>query len=285
MLVFELINLDASAADAERLTCTLSAQCTAAGYSLRPPQTDGCVPDGVFMLSRSASTAAHSECGRPAGRTAAAQIRIDATGHAAEAPAIWPGSNVGAFCYPFALVLKTADASPEVARDWLASFATFTACIKMWRRLRDAAEQCRPLELRVNHVNILARDLTRSVDFYRRILGASYCYNLGPKKVVMELNGFDLFIEQANTVAYPPGYHIGVRADPEGVKTIAARVEAGGGIRVVKGNGPAPGYHVGPDRVRTAFYFQDPDGLEIEVYSPEIEMLESNPQLISQHLP
>ncbi len=70
-----------------------------------------------------------------------------------------------------------------------------------------------------------------------------------------------------------------------GVKTIAARVEAGGGIRVVKGNGPAPGYHVGPDRVRTAFYFQDPDGLEIEVYSPEIEMLESNPQLISQHLP
>ncbi|MGQ7837781.1 VOC family protein, partial [Burkholderia pseudomallei] len=201
-----------------------------------------------------------------------------------EAPAIWREGHPGAFCYPLALLLRTADASADVARDWLAGFATFTACIKMWRRLRDAPEQGRPRELRVNHINILARDLGRSVDFYRRIFGASYCYNLGPKKVVMELNGFDFFIEQADVVAYPPGYHFGVRADPDGVKAIAALVEAHGGIRIVKGNGPAPGFHAGPDRVRTAFYFQDPDGLEIEVYSPEIEMLESNPQLISQHL-
>ncbi|MBO7827607.1 VOC family protein, partial [Burkholderia pseudomallei] len=210
--------------------------------------------------------------------------RVDAAGHEGEAPAIWREGHPGAFCYPLALLLRTADASADVARDWLAGFATFTACIKMWRRLRDAPEQGRPRELRVNHINILARDLGRSVDFYRRIFGASYCYNLGPKKVVMELNGFDFFIEQADVVAYPPGYHFGVRADPDGVKAIAALVEAHGGIRIVKGNGPAPGFHAGPDRVRTAFYFQDPDGLEIEVYSPEIEMLESNPQLISQHL-
>ncbi len=214
----------------------------------------------------------------------AAQVRVDAAGHEGEAPAIWRDGHPGAFCYPLALLLRTADASADVARDWLAGFATFTACIKMWRRLRDAPEQGRPRELRVNHINILARDLGRSVDFYRRIFGASYCYNLGPKKVVMELNGFDFFIEQADVVAYPPGYHFGVRADPDGVKAIAALVEAHGGIRIVKGNGPAPGFHAGPDRVRTAFYFQDPDGLEIEVYSPEIEMLESNPQLISQHL-
>ncbi|CAJ8139250.1 glyoxylase/bleomycin resistance protein/dioxygenase superfamily protein [Burkholderia pseudomallei] len=218
------------------------------------------------------------------GWAAAAQVRVDAAGHEGEAPAIWRDGHPGAFCYPLALLLRTADASADVARDWLAGFATFTACIKMWRRLRDAPEQGHPRELRVNHINILARDLGRSVDFYRRIFGASYCYNLGPKKVVMELNGFDFFIEQADVVAYPPGYHFGVRADPDGVKAIAALVEAHGGIRIVKGNGPAPGFHAGPDRVRTAFYFQDPDGLEIEVYSPEIEMLESNPQLISQHL-
>ncbi|MDV2113603.1 VOC family protein, partial [Burkholderia pseudomallei] len=215
---------------------------------------------------------------------APAPVRGESAGHQGEAPPNWREGHPGAFCYPLALLLRTADASADVARDWLAGFATFTACIKMWRRLRDAPEQGRPRELRVNHINILARDLGRSVDFYRRIFGASYCYNLGPKKVVMELNGFDFFIEQADVVAYPPGYHFGVRADPDGVKAIAALVEAHGGIRIVKGNGPAPGFHAGPDRVRTAFYFQDPDGLEIEVYSPEIEMLESNPQLISQHL-
>ncbi|KGU60756.1 glyoxalase-like domain protein [Burkholderia pseudomallei MSHR983] len=284
MLVFELINLDAAPADAERLTRTLSAQCTAAGYRLRAPQADGPAPDGVFVLSRAASPAAGAGRAGAPGWAAAAQVRVDAAGHEGEAPAIWRDGHPGAFCYPLALLLRTVDASADVARDWLAGFATFTACIKMWRRLRDAPEQGRPRELRVNHINILARDLGRSVDFYRRIFGASYCYNLGPKKVVMELNGFDFFIEQADVVAYPPGYHFGVRADPDGVKAIAALVEAHGGIRIVKGNGPAPGFHAGPDRVRTAFYFQDPDGLEIEVYSPEIEMLESNPQLISQHL-
>ena len=40
------------------------------------------------------------------------------------------------------------------------------------------------------------------------------------------------------------------------------------------------GYHTGPDGMRTAFYFEDSDGLIIEVYSPEIEMLESNPHLV-----
>ncbi|CAJ3508622.1 glyoxylase/bleomycin resistance protein/dioxygenase superfamily protein [Burkholderia pseudomallei] len=238
----------------------------------------------MFVLSRAALPAAGAGRAGAPGWAAAAQVRVDAAGHEGEAPAIWRDGHPGAFCYPLALLLRTADASADVARDWLAGFATFTACIKMWRRLRDAPEQGHPRELRVNHINILARDLGRSVDFYRRIFGASYCYNLGPKKVVMELNGFDFFIEQADVVAYPPGYHFGVRADPDGVKAIAALVEAHGGIRIVKGNGPAPGFHAGPDRVRTAFYFQDPDGLEIEVYSPEIEMLESNPQLISQHL-
>lgn len=58
MLVFELINLDVNPADAEQITRTLSTQCTAAGYRLRAPQADGTAPDGVFVLSRTASPAA-----------------------------------------------------------------------------------------------------------------------------------------------------------------------------------------------------------------------------------
>ncbi|MDE9435572.1 VOC family protein [Xenorhabdus bovienii] len=283
MLVFELINLDINPTDAEQVTQALSEQCTAAGYRLSMPEVDDTTPDGIFVLSRGASTARNSKRLAEVGRIAIAQIGIDPENTGGEASAVWHENPQGMFCYPLTLEMKSVGTSADVVRDWLAGFATFTACIKMWRRLRDKPEDSRPHELRVNHINILARDLDKSVDFYHRILGASYCYNLGPKKVVMELNGFDFFIEQTDTVTYPPGYHFGVRTDPEGVKSIAAIVGADGGIKIVKGNGPTLGYHSGPDRVRTAFYFEDPDGLVIEIYSPEIEMLESNPHLISQH--
>ena len=55
-------------------------------------------------------------------------------------------------------------------------------------------------------------------------------------------------------------------------------------ITLVKGNGPAPGYHHGPDNVRTAVYFEDPDGLVVEVYSTEIEMIETNRRLLLDRL-
>lgn len=283
MLVFELINLDINPADAEQVAHTLSEQCTAAGYRLSMVEVGNTTPDGIFVLSSGTSSAIKSKRLTEVGRIAVAQIYIDPEGANGETSTVWHESLQGVFCYPLALEVKSVSESADVVHGWLAGFATFTACIKMWRRLRDKPEEGELSELRVNHINILAQDLNKSVNFYHRILGASYCYNLGPKKVVMELNGFDFFIEQTDTVFYPPGYHFGVRTDPGGVKSIAEIVEVDGNIKIVKGNGPAPGYHLGPDRVRTAFYFEDPDGLVIEVYSPEIEMLESNPHLISQH--
>ncbi|WP_340613305.1 VOC family protein [Xenorhabdus thailandensis] len=282
MLIFELINLDINAADAEQAIRILSEQCSAAGYQLNKDASNHTIPDGVLILSDTVSNTLIPPRLVELKQIAVAQITI---GQAAENTSIVSHSNslCQTFNYPHILSLAAINEMDNTVPDWLAGFATFTACIKMWRRLRFQPEQRKSGELRVNHINILAQDLNKSVDFYHRILGASYCYNLGPKKVVMELNGFDFFIEQADTVAYPPGYHFGVRSDPEGVRSIAKIVEADSSIRIVKGNGPAPGYHLGIDRVRTAFYFEDPDGLVIEIYSPEIEMLESNPHLIFQH--
>ena len=191
------------------------------------------------------------------------------------------------FVYPYGLTQLDKPLASEALKSWLAGYAKFTAAVKMWRALEgvslDAAALARQ-QPQLNHINILARDLQVSQAFYRDIFGARYCYNLGPRKVVMELNGFDFFIEQSAEFNYPPGYHIGIRALPEDVKRIAERVTANGSIKLVKGNGPAPGYHHGPDNVRSAVYFKDPDGLVIEVYSAEIEMIETNRRLLLDQL-
>lgn len=201
--------------------------------------------------------------------------------------AIWL-QHAACFVYPHALALNNdADVSQETVKHWLAGFSKFTAAIKMWRALEGvsiaaaAQESQRP---QMAHINILTRDLEASQAFYREIFGARYCYNLGPRKVVMELNGFDFFIEHNSDFSYPQGYHIGIRALPEDVRRIADKVAADDTITLVKGNGPSPGYHQGPDNVRTAVYFEDPDGLVVEVYSTEIEMLETNRRLLLDRL-
>ncbi|QBF27333.1 VOC family protein [Pseudomonas tructae] len=191
------------------------------------------------------------------------------------------------FIYPYGLSqLDKAQPSASL-KAWLAGYSKFTAAVKMWRALEGVSIDAAALahqQPQLNHINILARDLELSQAFYRDIFGARYCYNLGPRKVVMELNGFDFFIEQSAEFSYPPGYHIGIRALPEDVKRIAERVVATGTIKLVKGNGPAPGYHHGPDNVRSAVYFEDPDGLVVEVYSAEIEMIETNRRLLLDQL-
>ncbi|UII68972.1 VOC family protein [Pseudomonas sp. HN11] len=195
--------------------------------------------------------------------------------------------DAACFIYPHGLALNGADGSLETVKHWLAGFSKFTAAIKMWRSLEGvsiaaAAQQSQRPQLA--HINILTRDLEASQAFYREIFGARYCYNLGPHKVVMELNGFDFFIERNANFTYPAGYHIGIRALPEDVRRIADKVAADDTITLVKGNGPAPGYHHGPDNVRTAVYFEDPDGLVVEVYSTEIEMIETNRRLLLDRL-
>lgn len=195
--------------------------------------------------------------------------------------------NAACFVYPHGLAIDGAGVSQEAIKHWLAGFSKFTAAIKMWRSLEGVSIDGAALESQrpqLTHINILTRNLDTSQAFYREIFGAHYCYNLGPHKVVMELNGFDFFIEQSHDFVYPLGYHIGVRALPEDVKRIADKVAADDNITLVKGNGPAPGYHHGPDNVRTAVYFEDPDGLVLEVYSTEIEMIETNRRLLLDRL-
>lgn len=56
----------------------------------------------------------------------------------------------------------------------------------------------------MNHVNILTRDLEASKAFYSDILGANYCYNLGPRKAVMSLTASTSSSNRASRSATRP---------------------------------------------------------------------------------
>lgn len=276
---------------------TLGSAAAAAGFSLQVSQkAAGQGPvDAVCLLLDSATppAALNTLLNEAAGLCRnSALVLIRVQGALAQLPstsgvlAQWQQVSQG-FLYPYSLDIAAGQAAELAIKGWLPGFAKFAAATKLWRSLdgfgldEAARAKQRP---EMNHVNILTRDLEASKAFYSDILGASYCYNLGPRKAVMELNGFDFFIEQSEAFSYPNGYHIGVRALPEDVRRIAEVVSAAGNIKLVKGNGPAPGYHHGPDNVRSAVYFEDPDGLVIEVYSAEVEMIESNPRLLLDRL-
>jgi catechol 2,3-dioxygenase-like lactoylglutathione lyase family enzyme len=124
------------------------------------------------------------------------------------------------------------------------------------------------------HLNILCRDWRRSLDFYRRVFAARYLFHLGPTKVVTELRGFELFLEEVRQFTVNPLFHFGIRTTSEGVHAFARRLERLG-VPMVRGNNPAPGPMTGPDGVRVALYLEDPDGWLIEVYSPEQRVLDS----------
>jgi catechol 2,3-dioxygenase-like lactoylglutathione lyase family enzyme len=118
------------------------------------------------------------------------------------------------------------------------------------------------------HLNIITRDWRRSLDFYQRVFGARYLGHIGPHKVITEIDGFEFFIEEAAEVALNPSFHFGFRTTPEGVFAFERRLRDLA-IPLVEGNNARPEAMVGPDDVRVALYFRDPDGWLIEVYSPE----------------
>ena len=126
----------------------------------------------------------------------------------------------------------------------------------------------------VAHLNLACRDWRRSLDFYARVLGARYLFHLGPTKVVTDVAGFELFLEQVPDPAVDPRFHFGLRTTAAGVHAFADRL-ARLGVPMVRGNNPAPGPMTGPDGVRVALYFEDPDGWLVEVYSPEQRVLDS----------
>ncbi len=193
-----------------------------------------------------------------------------------------------AYLFPDTMAVCDGCPSRSDRLAWLARYGAFTASLKamrnsqIWRNQRDLGE---PLYLnaQVMHLNIFAKNLSRSLQFYESALGVRYCYNLGPSKIVTEFAGFDFFIEQADDFHYPPGFHFGVRTTSTQIERFAQRIQDLG-VPFVKGNGPEPGLHFGPDLTRRAFYFCDPDGLLIEVYSPEIAMLATNPALVDEQI-
>lgn len=126
----------------------------------------------------------------------------------------------------------------------------------------------------------MSSNLSRSLDFYEQNFGARLLYNLGPKKIVTEINGFEFFIEETDVVSYPAGFHFGIRATAEKVAQLYQTL-SGKGVTFVNGNNHVPGLQTGVDGVRTAFYLEDPDGLLIEVYSPELALIEQSAALLA----
>jgi catechol 2,3-dioxygenase-like lactoylglutathione lyase family enzyme len=116
------------------------------------------------------------------------------------------------------------------------------------------------------HINIPTRDLPRSFRFYTEVLGFKYVMNLGPEKIVLDAWGFDFFLEQVDELTLNPKFHMGLKADRAWLLSFAERLKEHG-VPLVKGNNPGPIVYDHPNGVRTALYFQDPDGWEIEVYT------------------
>jgi catechol 2,3-dioxygenase-like lactoylglutathione lyase family enzyme/NAD(P)H-dependent FMN reductase len=192
------------------------------------------------------------------------------------------------FCYPRVLHVTRDefDAPAELAEQIAAlvsEFTVYAAAMTLFLKITGKADAALVSQLdlpRVNHLNVLTVDLQRSLRFYKETLGVQYLYDLGPKKVVTELAGFEFFIEAVPEVRYPPGFHLGMRTTPRGVFALYDRLKTLK-VNVVKGNGPWPGAHFGGDGVRTAVYFEDPDGLLIEVYSPEMAIIERSAALLA----
>ncbi|MES2054311.1 MAG: VOC family protein [Pseudomonadota bacterium] len=120
----------------------------------------------------------------------------------------------------------------------------------------------------LSHLNLPVTDLERSMDFYVRKLGFHYVRHLRPGKVILEVGGFDFFLEEGGEGFGHPRFHFGFETTTDGVHEFARLIEDRGISQVV---GPQPTgraeLYVTPDGLRTVFYFADPDGHIIEVYS------------------
>jgi catechol 2,3-dioxygenase-like lactoylglutathione lyase family enzyme len=123
-----------------------------------------------------------------------------------------------------------------------------------------------PSTVEFKHLNILTRDLERAFKFYTEVMGFKYVMNLGPDKIVLDAGGFDFFLERAEEIHQNPKFHFGLRAELNDLLAFAERLEKHS-VPLTKGNNPAPIVYTAPDGKRTALYFQDPDGWEIEVYT------------------
>ena len=125
-----------------------------------------------------------------------------------------------------------------------------------------------PLILGLRHVALNVRDVRRSVDFYRDVLGMQVQWEPDPENVYLTSGSDNLAIHRLPDGANPSPvqnvHHIGlVVARMEDVDAMAARVQ-GRGFALVH---PLKTHRDGA----RSFYFHDPDGVLIQVlYHPPI---------------
>jgi catechol 2,3-dioxygenase-like lactoylglutathione lyase family enzyme len=123
-------------------------------------------------------------------------------------------------------------------------------------------------QYQLHHLNLPVHNMEQSLQFYVDKLGFEYVRHLHPTKVILSAWGFDFFLEQHSANVVNPRFHFGILTTLTGVYALAERLERLGVAQVV---GPQPTgkaeIYVTPDGLRHVFYFADPDGHIIEVYS------------------
>lgn len=126
----------------------------------------------------------------------------------------------------------------------------------------------RPLLLGLRHVALNVRDVRRSVDFYRDVLGMQVEWEPDPDNVYLTSGSDNLALHRLPEGAEPSAvqnvHHIGfIVAKLEDVDAVAAQVQDRG-IEFVH---PLKTHRDGA----RSFYFRDPDGVLIQVlYHPPI---------------
>lgn len=119
----------------------------------------------------------------------------------------------------------------------------------------------------VGHVVLKVRDLSRSSEFYERVLGFKKVADYGGRMAFFTATGenhHDLGLMEVGTGAPPAHpaavglYHVAIRLEDEDAVRAAYRrlVEAGADVVGASDHG-----------VSKSVYLRDPDGIEIELYA------------------
>lgn len=238
----------------------------------------GTEPPDIFSLQRLRLAASNGglRYGKPVLLIAAADMVGREVGDALR--------QVGAFVFPGCpSPLHTDDGALKVAAADLAEFCAYAESVRHFLSGRASADLQISKVLRsgvpalwLNHLNLPTVNLGRSYAFYSGQLGARYMKHLGPEKMVLNLKGFDLFLQKVRAVTISPDFHIGLRVDKPTLMDLADRLPSAG-VEIVQGPGAKIGPYTIAEGYRTAFYVKDPDGYLVEIYTPEREMLADLP--------
>ena len=157
--------------------------------------------------------------------------------------------------------------------------AEFAARREQWEKtyLRPPAERPRSTARGVHHMALICSDVERTIQFYQELLGF-------PLVEMMENRDYKgsthLFFDIGNDnllaffdfpgLGLQPGVeslgsvqHIAISVYPEPFESIKARLEERGIT------------YLGPDRgVTTSIYFKDPDGIQIELISEPLRIMD-----------